>query len=64
MSQAALKQLPENIDYYPSRFSSEPSMSERLDPVVHGSVEMGPLTQEQLDFFDKNGYLFFPNLFF
>lgn len=62
MKQAALKALPENIDYYPSRHQTTPSVSERLDPVVYGKLESGPLTQEQIDSYDKNGYLFFESL--
>ena len=45
-------------DAYPSRIWDEPKVLERQDPVVYGSADDGPLSQAQLDAYDKNGYLF------
>ncbi len=44
-------------DRYPSRVAAEPRISNRLDPVVHGSARSGPLSASQLGFFEDNGYL-------
>jgi len=51
-------------DLYPSRVSPQPERRPRLDPVVHGpwSPE-GPLTQDQLQSFERDGYLVLENLF-
>ncbi len=49
-------------DLYPSRTSSPAAMLERLDPVVHGTTD-GPLTQEHLDSYRDNGFLYFPSFF-
>ncbi|WP_163537196.1 ectoine hydroxylase [Gracilibacillus sp. YIM 98692] len=52
------------VDLYPSRVKGNPSILERKDPVIHDSTEKdGPLSQQQLDDYEKNGYLFLPNLF-
>jgi ectoine hydroxylase len=58
-----LPETPENIDHYPSRQQDKPGISKRKDPVVYGTPEGGPLTREQLDSYDTNGYLFFESLF-
>jgi ectoine hydroxylase len=53
-------------DRYPSRVEPEPRVTDRLDPVVHPSPELaasGPLTAEQLESFDRNGYLFLDAVF-
>lgn len=44
-------------DRYPSRHAPEPAISSRLDPVVYGGTDDGPLTDSQLSFFEDNGYL-------
>lgn len=49
-------------DHYPSRFSPQASISQRHDPVVYGRAGQGPLTQNQLDFYEDNGYLSFEEL--
>ncbi|MEX2415784.1 MAG: ectoine hydroxylase [Paenibacillaceae bacterium] len=47
------------VDLYPSRISDKPSILERKDPVVYGErTKDCLLTSEQLDFYEKNGYLF------
>ncbi|MFC4768907.1 ectoine hydroxylase [Effusibacillus consociatus] len=52
------------MDLYPSRVSDKPSIMERKDPVVHRNNSMrGPLDEEQLSFYEKNGYLFFERFF-
>lgn len=52
------------IDLYPSRVKNRPEILERQDPVVYpGFEDKGPLTREQLDFYEKNGYLFLEKFF-
>jgi ectoine hydroxylase len=50
-------------DRYPSRIAAEPRTSNRLDPVVYGSAETGPLDAGQLRFFEDNGYLSLDQVF-
>ena len=50
-------------DRYPSRQDPQPSISSRLDPVVYGRTDEGPLTDSQLRFFEDNGYLTLDQLF-
>lgn len=38
-------------------------MITRRDPVIHGDRHRGPLTKEQCDLYDKNGFLFIPGFF-
>lgn len=47
-------------DFYPSRHSDTPAILPRLDPVVRGTAADGPLTQDELDAFDRDGYLWLP----
>jgi ectoine hydroxylase len=51
-------------DLYPSRTGSAPRTLPRFDPVVHSSWhEDAPLTREQTEGFDRDGYLVLENLF-
>ena len=50
-------------DLYPSRLRDRAEMLERREPVVRGTAEDGPLTQEQLDAFDRDGMLQLPAVF-
>lgn len=52
-------------DMYPSRVESEPTITDRHDPVVYRSDAHndGPLSREHLDAYEKNGYLLLENLF-
>jgi len=50
-------------DLYPSRIQSRPELLERLDPVVYGGVEDGPLSAKQLDQFEREGMLILPGFF-
>lgn len=51
-------------DPYPSRGKvDEPRLIERSHPVVLGTAEDGPLTREQLDAFDRDGFLQVDGLF-
>jgi ectoine hydroxylase len=52
-----------DADRYPSRTASEPRTTNRLDPVVYGSAETGPLDAGQLRFFEDNGYLSMDQVF-
>ncbi|MDX1443291.1 MAG: ectoine hydroxylase [Gammaproteobacteria bacterium] len=50
-------------DLYPSRYIDSPRVTPRKDPVVYGKPGEGPLSAGQLEFYDRNGYLTFDNLF-
>ncbi|MDA8351664.1 MAG: ectoine hydroxylase [Firmicutes bacterium] len=53
-------------DLYPSRVGDEPKILERKDPVLYGSpqeLKEGPLDQQQLGFYEKNGFLLLDNFF-
>ncbi|SMG57540.1 ectoine hydroxylase [Paenibacillus aquistagni] len=51
-------------DVYPSRIAAKPSIEDRKDPVVYSSwTESSPLTKEQTEFYEKNGYLFLEEYF-
>ena len=51
-------------DIYPSRCAAEPEMRPRQDPVVHGEWQPGgPLSREQAEQFERNGYLVLEGLF-
>jgi len=54
--------LPE--DHYPSRTTPEPQWLTRADPVVYGDINRsaGPLSRAQLEAYERDGYLFFPEL--
>lgn len=58
-------------DVYPTRltdvrYQAEPQWVERRDPVVYSPDTQkynGPLSRDQVDFYDRNGYLFFESFF-
>jgi ectoine hydroxylase len=50
-------------DRYPSRQNPEPRITNRLDPVVYGQAQTGPLDASQLRFFEDNGYLSMDQVF-
>lgn len=51
-------------DVYPSRIAAKPSIEDRKHPVVYSSwTESSPLTKEQTEFYEKNGYLFLEEYF-
>ena len=50
-------------DPYPTRASDSPELLERTEPTTRGGVGDGPLGQEDLDTFDRDGYLLVPNVF-
>lgn len=54
------------LDVYPTRTAPQAFISERLDPVVWGDLHgdgAGPLSSEQLAFYDTHGYLARENQF-
>ncbi len=51
------------VDRYPSRHAPEARITNRLDPVVYGGAETGPLDASQLGFYQDNGYLSLHQLF-
>lgn len=51
-------------DPYPSRLASEAQFLPRLDPVVHSDwSERAPLTQQQAEQFDRDGFLVLEDVF-
>ncbi len=53
-------------DLYPSRVGESEKILDRQDPVVYGSNEVSlehALSQQQLEFFENNGYLIVPDFF-
>lgn len=52
-------------DVYPSRTRSKSMIIPRQDPVVYTdkAEPTGPLTTDQLEQYDKNGFLLFPSMF-
>jgi len=46
-------------DLYPSRREGIPERIERVDPVIHGDATKGPLSEEQLEAYERKGYLTF-----
>ncbi len=48
-------------DSYPTRLTDHPMMLQREDPVVYGPAG-GRLDRDQVESFDRNGYLFLPGL--
>lgn len=51
-------------DHYPSRNGSEPRMIERLDPVVYAREwANGPLSRQQVEDYDRDGFLQLDNVF-
>ncbi|MDZ4236597.1 MAG: ectoine hydroxylase [Hydrogenophaga sp.] len=53
---------PRGDDRYPSRFDAQVHITDRLDPVLYGSPDDGPLSASQLNFYLDNGYLNFDEL--
>lgn len=49
-------------DVYPSRIKRNPDVIPRQDLVVRGTAEDGPLTQEQLDAFERDGFVLIDEL--
>ncbi|MCG1029184.1 ectoine hydroxylase [Virgibacillus halodenitrificans] len=53
-------------DLYPSRKNSQPEILERKDPVIHtdrSKDNQAPISTEQLDSYEKNGFLQIKNFF-
>ncbi|HAW29151.1 MAG TPA: ectoine hydroxylase, partial [Planctomycetaceae bacterium] len=50
-------------DLYPSRVKQQPEFLERRDPVVYGDAQNGPLNAEQLEQFDRDGFLLLPGFY-
>ena len=50
-------------DLYPSRVKQQPEFLERRDPVVDGDAQNGPLNAEQLEQFDRDGFLLLPGFY-
>lgn len=51
-------------DVYPSRVKNFPEIIERVDPVVYGHPAVTPaVSGEQIDFYERNGYLFVEQFF-
>ena len=50
-------------DPYPSRMGRPPALLPRVDPVVHGPADQGPLDADQVAAFDEQGHLTVPGVF-
>src|SRR5699024_542261 len=53
-------------DLYPSRKKDQPEILERKDPVIHtdrSKDNQAPISKEQLDSYEKNGFLQIENFF-
>lgn len=50
-------------DRYPSRLDTRPRRFERRDPVVHGTVDDGPLSAEELARYQRDGFLSYEQFF-
>jgi ectoine hydroxylase len=51
-------------DLYPSRYAARPELLPRLDPVVHSDWrEDAPITREQAEHFETQGYLVLDDIF-
>lgn len=51
-------------DAYPSRVEPQPRLLERVDPVVYDkTLRQSVISAEQLDAYDRNGYLFLESFF-
>jgi len=50
-------------DPYPSRRGEPPALLPRVDPVVHGPADAGPLTADQVAAFDEHGVVVLPDVF-
>lgn len=50
-------------DAYPSRTADRPHMTDRRDPVVYRNEYGGPLTNEHIDAYERNGFLFLERFF-
>ena len=46
-------------DIYPTRTREHVDMFPRLDPVIYGNADQGPLSREQVERYDRDGFLFF-----
>lgn len=57
-----MSQINSEYDFYPTRINSKSKIIPRTDPVVYSS-SFSSLNEEQENFFKKNGYLIFENLF-
>lgn len=53
---------PRSDDRYPSRFAAQGAIHARLDPVVYLQTSQGCLGSDELEFYQKNGYLHFDDL--
>lgn len=52
------------VDRYPSRVADQAQLTARLDPVVYSEWSShSPLSAEQSEFYEKNGYLFLEDFF-
>ncbi|GGD02215.1 ectoine hydroxylase [Thalassobacillus devorans] len=53
-------------DFYPSRKNNQPEIVKRKDPVIHtdrSKDDQAPLSKEQLDSYEQNGFLQIENFF-
>ncbi len=63
LNKPELNETAARQDAYPSRVRSQPEIIPRLDPIVYGDADEGPLSTDQLSEFEQNGFLILPGLF-
>ncbi|MDB2414802.1 ectoine hydroxylase [Rickettsiales bacterium] len=59
----AINKKIEDFDPYSSRFLDTPFITTRKDPVIYGDKSEGVLSVNQLEQYEKDGFLFFENMF-
>ena len=62
MRDIKMTQNKSQLDFYPTRIGEKSKIIPRTDPVVSCDSFL-PLSKEKVNFFEKNGYLIFENLF-
>ena len=57
--------LGNETDRYPSRITAKPQLLPRIDPVVYSEDRAtdGVLTRQQLDAYERDGFIFLPGMF-
>jgi ectoine hydroxylase len=60
-----MREATHAADLYPSRKQPQPEIVERKDPVVYNQqIVQNEINKNQLEFYDRNGYLFIENFLF
>ncbi|MEA5445216.1 ectoine hydroxylase [Gammaproteobacteria bacterium AB-CW1] len=57
------RQTGTHTDIYPTRVQDEARIIPRKDPIVYGDIDDGPLGQQELSRYERDGFLFLTGLF-